>query len=890
MDEKPGTGEAQRRKPLPFAPARIELLAFGAEVAHRFEIREVLGTGGYAYVYRAFDRTLGREVALKVLRQDRLSPTALRRLRREAAIARDAVHPRLVRIFDIEESAESVFLTMEVVDGGSLGERLLEGRLPLVRAVQWATQALEGLAALHALGILHRDIKPGNLLIDARGDLKVTDFGLALHLEREETRATTHESVLGTLEYLSPEQALGRPVDARSDLYSLGVVLFEMIAGRLPFETQTSLGSLLERLKKERLPSLRDIRPETPVWLAATVSKLLAREPGERYLSAEAALAELRERSARGLRTSGRRWWLALGGAAAAAALAAALFLARSPSKRFAELVNEGEREVRAFDGGGRELWSKGPVNPAGNFVLTHGPDRETRIAAFLQPALQPLSKQDSYLDILDPATGESLERFLLPSAHALFPGFSDTYSTWMRGEDLDGDGREELFVSFVHTPWYPSYVVLFEPLRQRSRVLFASRGHHYFAGAADLDGDGRKEVLLAGVNNRIGWLPGVAAIALSPPLDVGSDAAREAGEALAPDLPGMGAETERGLWYTLLPTSQRLDRRGRVTVDTLRRRLLFSPQGGAAIALDYDGFAVASRPADPPAIRRIRREQAYAGMREGERLSSLGFHDLARAAFVGASEAATAARDATLAAWVERRLARTLLLAGEAAPALARYERLWESSTDASEVAFEAARALHGLGDLDRAAVWYRRALGRGASVETGRAKFEVLQGLVFLLVERGRFDEARAECRAFAAAYGADSIADEVAFVDWRAGARARPGGADDRGGFQDLHRYWWLERRLAAGDDAEAVMRSLRVTRARLSEYLPLFDGLEAELAVAVGEPPLAALDQARSALAEARRLALTEPNYRVHLPILAERVRRIEAAALKISRKG
>ncbi|MEZ5314488.1 MAG: serine/threonine-protein kinase, partial [Thermoanaerobaculia bacterium] len=302
-----GPGVPRREKPKP------EILPFGSELAQRFEILEVLGSGGYAVVYRARDRSLDREVALKVLRHDRITPSALKRMRREAAIARDVVHERLVRIFDIEEDGEAVFLTMEVVEGGSLGERLTEGRIAIDRAVDWATQALEGLAALHALGILHRDIKPGNLLLTGDDGIKVSDFGLALHLERDETRATTHESVLGTLEYLSPEQALGQEVDARSDLYSLGVVLYETIAGRLPFETNSSLGSLLERIKGDRLPDLQEVRPETPTWLAATVAKLLARNPGERYPSAEAALAELRSRSARRKLRASAKWIAAAG-------------------------------------------------------------------------------------------------------------------------------------------------------------------------------------------------------------------------------------------------------------------------------------------------------------------------------------------------------------------------------------------------------------------------------------------------------------------------------------------------------------------------------------------------------------------------------------------------
>ncbi|MCE7957816.1 MAG: serine/threonine protein kinase, partial [Acidobacteria bacterium ACB2] len=164
-------------------------------------------------------------MALKVLRADRVSEAALRRFRREAAVARDAASPRLVRVFDIGHAADSLFLTMELVEGESLKERLARGRLPLDETLRVFAEVLRGLQVLHALGIVHRDVKPANVLLASDGTVKLADFGLALHLSADESRATETGSLVGTVEYLSPEQALGRSLDGRSDLYAAGVVL-----------------------------------------------------------------------------------------------------------------------------------------------------------------------------------------------------------------------------------------------------------------------------------------------------------------------------------------------------------------------------------------------------------------------------------------------------------------------------------------------------------------------------------------------------------------------------------------------------------------------------------------------------------------------------------------
>ncbi|MCZ7652208.1 MAG: serine/threonine protein kinase [Thermoanaerobaculia bacterium] len=224
-------------------------LPAGSVVAGRYRIGPLIGRGGFAHVYRARDEAEGAEVALKVLRADRFTAAALRRLEREAALAAGFDHPHLVRVLDAGRDGDLAYLAMELVAGPTLRERLREGPPPVDEAVRLAGEILDGLAALHARGVLHRDVKPGNVLLGADGRARLADLGLALPVDRDETRATSTAAIVGTLDYLSPEQALGEDLDARSDLYSVGLVLFEMLTGRLAFERASTLGVLLARLQ-----------------------------------------------------------------------------------------------------------------------------------------------------------------------------------------------------------------------------------------------------------------------------------------------------------------------------------------------------------------------------------------------------------------------------------------------------------------------------------------------------------------------------------------------------------------------------------------------------------------------------------------------------------------
>ncbi len=347
--------------------ATIRLLAPGTSIADRYRIEEVIGAGGYGVVYLAFDRELARSVALKVLRPERASPEGLARFRREVAVARGISSPRLIRVFDIGTSENAIFLTMEHVAGESLKERLRQGPLPVDEAIRISVAVLEGLQPLHAAGAIHRDVKPGNILLGDDGSVKLADFGLARSGGDE---SLTHSgALLGTSEYVAPEQALGEDLDARSDLYSLGIVMYEMLAGRAPFLAESTLGVVLARLKTSP-PDLRKTRREVPSWLARVVGRLLERKPSDRYPDATEVLRDLEQRRAR---FHIRSRSLVVAGAVVVSLLIVFGFAA-VPRVRSLPQPEVQEGRVTALARDGRALWSLPNTSVPGSFALTHDP------------------------------------------------------------------------------------------------------------------------------------------------------------------------------------------------------------------------------------------------------------------------------------------------------------------------------------------------------------------------------------------------------------------------------------------------------------------------------------------------------------------------------------
>src|ERR671923_398041 len=256
----------------------------------RYRILRKLGAGGMANVYLAEDEELGRRVAIKILNERYANDDLfIERFRREAKSAAGLSHPNIVSIYDRGEAEGTYYIAMEVIEGRSLKELLLtRGPLPIVDAVHYARQILEALRFAHRHGIIHRDIKPHNCLVGEQG-LKVTDFGIARYGPSQMTEAG---SIMGTAQYLSPEQARGAPVTASSDLYSLGIVLYEMLTGRVPFSGDSAIEIAMKHLNDIPKPPSR-IRPEIPPELDQIVLRALAKEQEDRYQSADEFIEDL---------------------------------------------------------------------------------------------------------------------------------------------------------------------------------------------------------------------------------------------------------------------------------------------------------------------------------------------------------------------------------------------------------------------------------------------------------------------------------------------------------------------------------------------------------------------------------------------------------------------
>jgi beta-lactam-binding protein with PASTA domain/predicted Ser/Thr protein kinase len=267
----------------------------------RYRIVRKLGAGGMANVYLAEDQELGRRVAIKILNERHANDDQfVERFRREAKNAAGLSHPNIVSIFDRGEAEGTYYIAMEYLDGRSLKEMLTKrGPAPINVAVDYARQILAALRVAHRQGLVHRDIKPHNVLVDDEGRVKVTDFGIA---RAGPSQMTEEGSIIGTAQYLSPEQAQGAPVTPASDLYSVGIVLYELLTGTVPFAGESPVELAMKHLSKVPEPPSH-IRPEVPRDLDFVVMRALAKAPSERYQSADEMDADL-ARVARGVAVS----------------------------------------------------------------------------------------------------------------------------------------------------------------------------------------------------------------------------------------------------------------------------------------------------------------------------------------------------------------------------------------------------------------------------------------------------------------------------------------------------------------------------------------------------------------------------------------------------------
>jgi eukaryotic-like serine/threonine-protein kinase len=269
------------------------ILEVGQVLGGRFEIQEMLGIGGMGAVYKAHDRDIDRVIALKCIRPELAKdPEITQRFTQELLLARQITHKNIIRIFDVRDSGGLKFITMEYVEGRDLSSLVeSKGKLPIAESVGIVTQVCSGLACAHAEGVVHRDLKPSNVMVEPNGRVVVMDFGLARadHIGQ----MTQTGAMMGTYQYMSPEQAHGAKADARSDIFTVGIILYELLTGKTPYSADSALASLLKRTQEASVP-VSEIDPAVPRALTAIVAKCLERDVARRYQTVDDLLNDLK--------------------------------------------------------------------------------------------------------------------------------------------------------------------------------------------------------------------------------------------------------------------------------------------------------------------------------------------------------------------------------------------------------------------------------------------------------------------------------------------------------------------------------------------------------------------------------------------------------------------
>lgn len=268
------------------------MVKIGMLIADRYEVLEKTGTGGMSVVYRAKDHKLNRTVAIKVLKQE-FSDNAnfVSKFRVEAQAAAGLMHPNIVNVYDVGEEKGMYYIVMEYVDGITLKKYIeKKSRLTTKEAISIAIQVSMGLQAAHNNHVIHRDIKPQNIMISRDGKVKVTDFGIA----KAATSNTITSNVMGSVHYTSPEQARGGYSDERSDIYSLGITLFEMLTGRVPFNGETTVAIAIKHIQAP-MPSPREFVPDIPRSVEQIVLKCCEKSPDRRYQNMTELIADLKQ-------------------------------------------------------------------------------------------------------------------------------------------------------------------------------------------------------------------------------------------------------------------------------------------------------------------------------------------------------------------------------------------------------------------------------------------------------------------------------------------------------------------------------------------------------------------------------------------------------------------
>src|SRR5450755_981476 len=289
----PKKRDASSGTPSPiYAAIGATILEIGTVLGGRYEIQKLLGMGGMGAVYKAHDLEVDRTLGLKVIRPDLAgNPAILARFKQELVLARQVTHRNIIRIYDLNEADGVKFITMEYIEGEDLRTILTrEGKLPTKEAIDIMRQSCSGLQAAHAEGVIHRDLKPSNIMRDGSGRVVIMDFGLAKTVQSDGMTQTG--MMIGTMEYMSPEQAMGSELDARSDLFTMGLIFYELLTGNIPFRAESAIASLVKRTQERAVP-LSDVDPTIPPPLSLIAAKCLERDRNARYNSIQEIIDDL---------------------------------------------------------------------------------------------------------------------------------------------------------------------------------------------------------------------------------------------------------------------------------------------------------------------------------------------------------------------------------------------------------------------------------------------------------------------------------------------------------------------------------------------------------------------------------------------------------------------
>ncbi|HKI85881.1 MAG TPA: serine/threonine-protein kinase, partial [Thermoanaerobaculia bacterium] len=644
------------------ALSRSKPLAVSTLLAQRFEVLDLLGRGGYSRVYLAWDYVLRQKVALKVLRSERISSTSIQRFRRSVALARDLHSPFLARVFDFGRDGEHLFLAMEVIEGGTLADLLRNGPLAIADAVAMARGILAGLAELHSHGILHRDLKPANILIDPAGYPKIADFDFARLQDPAITRATRGARIVGTLSYLSPEQALGDEVDVRSDLYSAGLIFFELLTGKRPYPGRSTIGSIVERLSETPV-DVRRTRRDVPGWLRQIVNRLLAARPEDRYQSAPAVLADLdRERATPSpvkRRRLGPRRVILL--ACSIALLMAVLALSgfrrgflHQPLKINTQRLRSGELVAR--DAKGHTVWTR--ADAASEFVpAVLAPGATRQLVGVLRSGLPAGKGRAPRLAVLDPSNGQVTQTMVLPTTGSDVPRIAaGRWRSSVRVVDLDGDGVSEILATFSQFSSPFAYTVLVEPRIGRTRTIFVSSRPGRYLGEAKLGGIGASALFFLTRSASFDDTATLTAVRLSPGVDQGSSSSWLGSIAVTPEQAWQVPDSSSLLWFSLLPERTGFSDLNQVRAVSSGSGIALLGKDGAKIELDRFGFPRSPESKDSDKKRLTVRRTVYELMRKAQRAVDRNSLSLALDLTRQARDDAPIVAQGPLTAWILRR------------------------------------------------------------------------------------------------------------------------------------------------------------------------------------------------------------------------------------------